>query len=247
MSGRLRRCTKSMVSQQVCLLGVEQIERNGQAEYGLRVGPIVRINPYELHVNDPDYYDELYNFKKYDKYGWHVQQFGHPASSANTVTHQLHKMRRGAIAPYFSRGMILRLEKDVIQKTVEKLCKRIEDFQTSKRPLPIGTAYRAFTTDVITDYTMGTSFNFLDRPDFYEKWFDEFLENVRLVHTVTHYPWLPGFAKRLPLWLRGLLLPKTAQLLEFHHVGAPYSPSFAYIAIANHVSGHCDICRLSKK
>ncbi|KAI9875070.1 MAG: hypothetical protein M1830_008971 [Pleopsidium flavum] len=192
---------------------VWEIEKMHQ-EYG----PIVRINPYELHINDPDYYDQLYNSKKYDKYGWHVQQFGHPASSANTVHHHLHKMRRGVISPYFSRGMILRLEQGVIRKTVDKLCERIEEFRASKQPLPLGTAYRAFTTDVVTEYTMAKSLNFLDRPDFNERWFNEFLENVKLVHFVTQFPWFPKFAKSLPVWLRGMLLPKTAQLLEFHHV-----------------------------
>lgn len=182
------------------------------------LGPIVRINPYEIHISDPDYYDELYNFKHFNKYGWHVQQFGHPASSANTVTHQLHKMRKGAIGAYFARGMIISLEKDVIQKTVEKLCKRIEDFKVSKKAMPLGTAYRAFTTDVITEYTMGTTFDFLEREDFHQKWFDEFLNNVKMVHTITQYPWLPAFTKRLPSWLRGLLVPGTANLLAFHHV-----------------------------
>ncbi len=140
------------------------------------------------------------------------------------MTHQLHKSRRASVASYFSRGMILRLEKDVIQKAVEKLCKRIEGFKTSKQPLPLGTAYRAFTTDVITDYTMGQSFNFLDRADFYEQWFEEFLQNVRLVHTITHYPWLPVFAKKLPSPLRDFILPRTSQLLKFHNVSAHISP-----------------------
>ena len=200
-----------------------------KADIASPLGPIVRINPYELHINDPEYYDQLYNSKKYDKYGWHVQQFGHPASSANTVAHHLHKMRRGAISPYFSRSMILRLESGTIQKTVEKLCKRIEGFKIARQPLPLGLAWRAFTTDVVTEYTMAKSMNFLDRPDFHERWFLEFLENVKLIHFVTHYPWFPRFAKRLPMWLRAQIMPKFAQLLEFHHVGLLYSHSCAEV------------------
>lgn len=49
-------------------------------------GPIVRISPYELHINDTDYYDELYGgSKKFDKYPWAARLFGNSSSAVNTV------------------------------------------------------------------------------------------------------------------------------------------------------------------
>ena len=183
-----------------------------------RIGPIIRINPYELHINDPNWYDDLYNFEKFDKYEWHVAQFGHPHSSANTVSHELHQKRRGAVGSFFARGTILRLERSVIQRHIKKLCDRLDEFKASKRPLALGTAYRAFTTDVISDYTMAKSFDFLDMPDFNQAWFDAFLENVGMVHTISQFPWFPAAARRLPGFLRHRLLPRTSQFLKFHDV-----------------------------
>ena len=114
--------------------------------------------------------------------------------------------------------MILRLEKEVIQKHIQKLCNRLDEFKASKRPAAIGTAYRAFTTDIISDYTMAKSFNFLDMPDFNQAWFDAFLENVGMVHTLQQFPWFPATARRLPGFLRHRLLPRTSQFNEFHDV-----------------------------
>lgn len=209
MCGKYRRCTKNMVGNSY---------RHLEGAHRYSKGPIVRINPYELHISDPDYYNELYSFKPLNKYHWHTQQFGHPESSSNTADHELHKLRTAAIAPYFQRGMVLRLEQSVIHGLLQKLCKRVEEFQKSKMPMPLGLAYRAFTTDVISKYTMSASFGFLDRPDLNETWFEEFLQNVRLVHIISHFPWYPRFAKRLPKRLRSLLIPAAAQLVQFHHV-----------------------------
>ena len=38
-------------------------------------GPVIRINPYEVHINDPEFYDELYlgsSKAKTDKWFWSV-------------------------------------------------------------------------------------------------------------------------------------------------------------------------------
>ena len=177
-----------------------------------------------MHVNDPAFYDEIYNYKQLDKYRWHTEQFGHPHSSANTVEHDLHKLRTSAIAPYFSRGNILRLEQEVIQATLLRLCERMDEFRTSKQPMPLGLAYRAFTTDVISKYTMATSFGFLDKPDFNEQWFKEFLQNVGMVHIISHFPWYLKAVKKLPIWLRSILVPVASQMVQFHHVSIPASP-----------------------
>ena len=54
-----------------------------------KYGPIIRINPYELHISDPDYYDELYTSsssgEKRDKWEWYTKQFGTPEAMFSTV------------------------------------------------------------------------------------------------------------------------------------------------------------------
>ena len=51
------------------------------------IGPIVRISPFELHINDPEYYDELYSgsSKKRDKYEWAARLFGNSDSMLGTI------------------------------------------------------------------------------------------------------------------------------------------------------------------
>ena len=66
------------------------------------------------------------------------------------------------------RGNILRLEQDVVQVTLLRLGKYIDELYISKQPILPGLAHRAFTMNVISKYTMATSFGSLSKPNFNE-------------------------------------------------------------------------------
>lgn len=113
-------------------------------------GPIVRINPYELHINDPDYYDEVYvgNSRRTNKWPWSAKMFGYSTAGFATESHELHRIRRGALSSFFSKGSMLRLE-PVVQTVVDKLVARLEKVRGSSTVVNVMDMFTAFTADVI--------------------------------------------------------------------------------------------------
>jgi hypothetical protein len=79
----------------VCLPGNGSRARGHDKNADLVKGPIVRINPWELHVSHPDFYEELYAKvgRRRDKFQYHAAQFGNPESAFGTVSHDLHRLR----------------------------------------------------------------------------------------------------------------------------------------------------------
>ena len=94
---------------------------------------MVRINPDELHVADPNFYAVLYNNgqQRRDKVFRHTWQFGAPDSVLAAVHHDLHRMRRATLNPYFSKASVYRLE-PVIQDKIDEMIDQMELFKTSR-------------------------------------------------------------------------------------------------------------------
>lgn len=116
-----------------------------------RYGPIVRINPYELHISDPNFYDTLYassgGGEKRDKWEWYTKQFGTPESMFSTTSHDQHRTRRAALNRFFSMASVRRLQ-PVIEERVVKLIERFRGFKDVKGiegVIEIDYAYAAFT------------------------------------------------------------------------------------------------------
>ena len=91
-------------------------------------GPIIRINPYELHIldNDMDFINQLYPSvgKEVDKFWWSAGMFGNTEMTFGTIPHALHRTRRAAFGKFFSTAYIRRLE-PVLQGLVNLMCEKV--------------------------------------------------------------------------------------------------------------------------
>jgi cytochrome P450 len=110
-------------------------------------GPIVRITPHELHIRDSEYYDEIYaaSSKKRDKWSGSVVMAGAPGSILATVGHDLHRLRRGVLNPFFSKRVIASKEVEIREK-IERLCRRFEMASESGEVLRVDVAYSALVS-----------------------------------------------------------------------------------------------------
>ena len=105
----------------------------------------MRIVPDELHVQDSDFYETLYTRAgRVDKYDWMSGRFGCDTSVFTTAPDELHRIRRAALNPLFSRQRIVDLQ-DVIREKLDILMDRIREFQKNGKILPINRAFMAFT------------------------------------------------------------------------------------------------------
>jgi hypothetical protein len=70
-------------------------------------GTVIRINPWELHIRDPDFYETIYSSTaRRDKVYAHTRWGDTEGASQATVEHDLHRLRRSANDPFFSKKQI---------------------------------------------------------------------------------------------------------------------------------------------
>ncbi|KAK0646805.1 cytochrome P450 family protein [Cercophora newfieldiana] len=165
-------------------------------------GPIVRITPTELHIDDPDYFDTLYSRSgRRDKYSYFANRFGGASDSFSTVHHDTHRLRRKAISPFFS-GSNIQSFQPVIRSKVAKFCYILATQYAAPdhAVVPLSRAWMALTTDVITSYAFATSYDQLDSPDFVDTLHDALVAIYVTGHFALHFPIVFPILDRLPDW-----------------------------------------------
>jgi cytochrome P450 len=179
-------------------------------------GPVVRINPDELHFKDAEFYDEIYSggSKKRDKYDKWIMMAGAPRSAFSTVEHDLHRVRRGALNPFFAKRSVVRLEPR-IQEKVDTLCRRLTELSSSKEVVRLDVAFMALTMDIITEYAYGQSYDYLLEPDFRLEWKNSMATVFEGAAFRRAVPWLTPFLQQFGDEFILKLMPEMAVLINW--------------------------------
>ena len=181
----------------------------------------MRINPRELHIKDPHYYDEIYapSSRKREKDTKFVTRFGLPYSMATTVDHDLHRFRRGLLKNFFSKKSVLELSPIMLIKEL-KLMQRFEESHQDDTVLQLDDAFAAMTSDLISQYSWGVSTGFLEDEHFKNDFRHAVNEISLSFHVNRFFPMLVPIGRAMPRWLLGRLRPAVTAVLDMQDMVA---------------------------
>jgi hypothetical protein len=125
-----------------------------------KYGPIVRITPEEISINDAEFHDELYAPQPEirNRHPSASSSLGTTKGSFSTGDHHLHRNRRTAYSPFFSSANILACE-PVMKNNVTELCDIVRENE-GKQP-DLRTYFAALSFDTFYTWAFGTPLNLL--------------------------------------------------------------------------------------
>ncbi|POR36854.1 Trichodiene oxygenase [Tolypocladium paradoxum] len=164
-----------------------------------KYGGVIRVNPWEVHVADPDFFAELHGgpSRPRDKWDFHAKQFGAPHCALATIDHNLHKLRRSALNPFFSTQSVRNLQ-PVLEERVNALLNALMSILQR-------------LADVINEYAFARSDRLIEKPDFGREVTDNLLTGTHMGMFIKHMNWALTLVNSLPesfsgRWVPGALL-----------------------------------------
>lgn len=184
-----------------------------------KYGPIVRINPDELHIDDPEYFNEIFcnshTSKPIDKSERFKYRFNVPEATVSTVEFEKHRMRRAAISPFFSKARIKSLNGKLTDIT-ERISYRLSsEYAGTGRVINVSDMWATMTADVITELAFARSTDFSAAPDFKSPYSQAMASSVFYAHHTTHFDWLRAAMNWMPDSVLGTLMPPFKPILEY--------------------------------
>lgn len=179
------------------------------------IGPIIRVSPREVHIKDPDYYDEIYasSGRRREKDATAVGRFDLDGSSFASVSPETHRQRRAPVEKFFSKAAITRTE-STIQFCLDKLVEHLEHAYQSHKVITLDAGFSALTSDIIHQYVFGFNSGNLDQEDFNENIRDGISGLFRIGHIAFFFPIIQPIMNTLPLSVVKMINPYALALKD---------------------------------
>jgi cytochrome P450 len=183
------------------------------------IGPIIRINPWEVHIDDPQFYDNIYTSREgYNKPDFLKWRFLSPHALFSTSDHTLHRLRRSSQDPFFAKGRIHRLAPR-IQALADTMSWRIRnDYSGKRKPLILNNLFISYIADVTTQYSFNRDFKYLEDPNFQSTFIRAITGFKELAPACAQFPWLGWLLDKLPDPLVRCLKPSMRSVQDLQKV-----------------------------
>lgn len=136
-----------------------------------------------------------------------------------TRSHDIHRMRRSALNPCFSRQSLKKLE-PIIRERVSTLLERLATHCANGDVAPMTGVFRALTSDIIEQYAFGTSGNRLSQEDYNSSFYEGVMAFFEGLHLSIHVGWLGPLLDSLPVSMIESLVPTMVILNQMRKVSS---------------------------
>ncbi|RBQ68277.1 hypothetical protein FVER14953_05538 [Fusarium verticillioides] len=162
-----------------------------------KYGPVVRINPGEVHIKDASVFHQIYKQNTRFTKDPIAYTLGVPNAISMLFDISEHKKRRETLNPSFSKRRILLLE-DLMYEELEKVMSHAMPYIERKEPLPIQDAYYCFTADVISHFTFGKSIDLISQPNFSRERVEQLRSFTNSIWILIHFGFIHKIVSALP-------------------------------------------------
>jgi cytochrome P450 len=156
----------------------------------------------------------LYNQKnKLDKDEYYYAMLDNRYSAFSSFNHDVHRMRRAALNPFFSPAAVNRFHFKV-QEVVDRLTNRMAKAIAKGEPIPIFFAYRCVSVDIICEYLFGKELFLVKREDWGRSFYGAWRVMFEMMALIRQIPFLLTVMRATPRWIIAATSPKSLEVLD---------------------------------
>lgn len=145
-------------------------------------------------------------------------RFGNANGLFPTHKHEVHRHRRAALNPYFSKRAINNAV-PMMQEQITKLCDRLRrEYQGTGKVFRLDWMMGCIASDIIVRYCVDRGYDFFEAPDFKSPFIQALFDLLDGVHMITQFPWVATLFNSLPQGLVETLQPGMKSVHHFHKV-----------------------------